>query len=699
MRILLAGNTGYVTENFISKAFPGYHILIMGNSDIKTDRKKNIVSVPFPEDEGKLQETFEAYGFERVIYFSDYLTFHGSQEGEMERLNKVLHYCQEEEGVQVAYLAGPLADYSQTMGKTVLAKAAEELCRHYYENSKLKIKVIRMPYLYSATMEQDYICQMFQKMEDEKKIIFPESTGQKVFFLSMDDLAELLYRLLDDWDKVNETLHVPDCFGLTFRQFGDALQELDQELEIKFAAEESLQELPEDDKLIRYRYQWFPKISILEELPEMYEKFRNRQRPEGSIWRKATEWLKRHGKAGRVAELIIGFVVIEVLNQLVGNSVQFKMIDLRLLFIVLMGTVYGMNMGIAAAALEALSLVIAYERQGTNWFTLFYEPTNWIPFIAYFTVGAICGYIRLKYKDDVKFAKKENELIQEKFFFMQRLYRDTLQDKKEYKKQIIGSQDSFGKIFDITKQLDVVRPQEIFIKTIHVMEDVLNNQTVALYSLGKNKNFARLEAASRGIAHTLPRSLKVEEYREALEVLEQDEVWTNTKLMEGYPMYMAGIRRDSGLVMLILIQEADYSQMTLYYMNLLKILCGLIGSSLLRALDYQEAIRREQYLEGTNIMKENYFMDLLNLHHSMLEQKIADYTLLRLDRGDMSLEEADNILQSKTRENDILGISTDGTLYLILTQTAQEYVPLVVKRLEEAGFGCKVTLQIGEEYI
>ena len=78
------------------------------------------------------------------------------------------------------------------------------------------------------------------------------------------------------------------------------------------------------------------------------------------------------------------------------------MIDLRLVFIVLFGSLYGINYGIAAAALETISLLAAYEREGVGWTTLFYEPSNWIPFIFYFAVGAICGYVRMKNKENIK---------------------------------------------------------------------------------------------------------------------------------------------------------------------------------------------------------------------------------------------------------------------------------------------------------
>lgn len=58
--------------------------------------------------------------------------------------------------------------------------------------------------------------------------------------------------------------------------------------------------------------------------------------------------------------------------------------------------------------------------------------------------------------------KAENKLILDKFLFAREMYQETLRDKRQYKKQILGSRDSFGKIFDITKKLDVFLPQDLF---------------------------------------------------------------------------------------------------------------------------------------------------------------------------------------------------------------------------------------------
>ena len=51
------------------------------------------------------------------------------------------------------------------------------------------------------------------------------------------------------------------------------------------------------------------------------------------------------------------FILFEFLNRYTGTYAQFKMIDLRLVFIVFMGSLYGINYGISAAALETCSLI------------------------------------------------------------------------------------------------------------------------------------------------------------------------------------------------------------------------------------------------------------------------------------------------------------------------------------------------------
>ena len=95
--------------------------------------------------------------------------------------------------------------------------------------------------------------------------------------------------------------------------------------------------------------------------------------------------------------------------------------------------------------------------------------------------------------------QEENDLLRKRLEFTRKLYQDTLEDKRLFRRQILGRRDSFGKIYAVTQQLDMLQPQEICRKTVQIMEDVLENHSLTIYRMEKNQGFARLTAASAGM--------------------------------------------------------------------------------------------------------------------------------------------------------------------------------------------------------
>ena len=69
MRVLLVGNTGYITERFMEEAFPECQVLILGDAQVRTNRKKRIVHRPFPEEEAELGDLFLTYELKRSCIF------------------------------------------------------------------------------------------------------------------------------------------------------------------------------------------------------------------------------------------------------------------------------------------------------------------------------------------------------------------------------------------------------------------------------------------------------------------------------------------------------------------------------------------------------------------------------------------------------------------------------------------------------
>ena len=146
MEILLTGNTCFVTPAWVEMAFPEDHVLITCARGQPHPPRIRTITLDSKERIGQLVDSYE---FDRIVYFSEYLTPHSEQEGELDRLRRVLQ-ANRERPSQLLYLAGPEAVLTPFIGKSVLAQAAEALCRHYAETSRVQIKVLHLPYLYGT---------------------------------------------------------------------------------------------------------------------------------------------------------------------------------------------------------------------------------------------------------------------------------------------------------------------------------------------------------------------------------------------------------------------------------------------------------------------------------------------------------------------------------------------------------------------
>ena len=141
----------------------------------------------------------------------------------------------------------------------------------------------------------------------------------------------------------------------------------------------------------------------------------------------------------RLVEIAAAWLATELLVRITGTDAQFRMVDFRLMFVVLIGTVYGLNAGVLSAVLASVSLTAGYLRQSTTLMLLFYEPANWLAFIIYFVVGASCGYVQLRNTETARFVQEENELLHKRLEFTRKLYQDTLEDKRSFRRQILAA--------------------------------------------------------------------------------------------------------------------------------------------------------------------------------------------------------------------------------------------------------------------
>ncbi len=679
-RVLCIGNTEYLTKEFIEETFPDSKVTVVGNTVLGSADKIKLFRIKKPS----IRAVLETYDFDVVVYFSGDLTFHTTEKNDAEELREVLEHTKEMgKDTKILFLSSLDASFTEQTDRAILCSAKEQLCSFYSQNSSLDIKIVQIPYLYSGVYEKDFLYKIFDKTNKGKTVVFEEKPLSKMHFISLSDLSKLISRIIDNWKSQSGILSVGDDFDIKFSDFALKVTEIIPEAKFDFAGTYDSGKLELNNKGIRNEYGWFAKISLLDDLEEEYEKYIiSKQEKSLTFWQKIKKWIEAHSLFVKIIELILLLAVTEVLLYFTDSAVIFSIVDFRMVYIVIMATVHGLNFGLSAAALSSISWLVAKVSSGTNLLTIFYEPTNWLAFVFFFLIGALCGYVKLRKDDMIRFVSEQNKLLEDKLIFTREIYEDTYKEKRDLKKQIIGSKDSFGKIFDITRKLDTVDPQLLYLRIMETFEEILENKNITVYSVNKQSTFGRLEVASRDIIDNVSRSISTETYKEIIEKIEGGEIWRNTDLKIEYPMYAAGVYRAEELVLLIFLWRANIEQRSLYYVNLFKILRDLVQMSLLRAFDYNQAIYEKQYLVGTHIMNAETFDEVLKNYAALADKKVSTFVLLEIDTEGRSYEEMDKILSGKVRANDILGASVDGKVRLLLSQACDKDLPFILPRFE-----------------
>lgn len=678
MEVLVVGNTAYVDDDFCAKAFPGDHVKVVAAAEARRDE-----SSPHASWKELLQHLDQAYEFDRVVYLSNFLTPHTDTVGDIELLRSVFRTCAGRR-VQLLYVAGPAgaegaADAAGRTGKGIIAHAANDLCRYYAAREGVQTKVLRVPFLYtaSAALEDPFLVPLFDACSTGSAAL--QGAQDAAFpLLCAEELSVLVRRIFDSWNGNFETLDVADAFHHTVGEVGDALKALFPGLSVAYGDSVGYA-LPASD-VARVRYGWFQRYDLLRDLSTIQARWDAGRAKKVNPLRAAIDRIQMRTLPVKCLETAAAWVLFEVLERLFSQSTQLNVLDYRLLYVVLIGTLYGLDFGLVAALLASVGLAASYfTLYGYTFQGLFYEPSNWLPFIAYFVVGAVCGYVQLRNSEAIKAERDENELVRNRNTFLTRLYHDAIEDKRAYKRQIVGRHDSFGKIFAVTQELDVLNPRDIYRKCCELLGEILENDSVTIYHVSGGA-FARLVAASPAISNNVLRSLSLDDLAPVL-LGSISGLWVNRALTPGLPMFGYAIERDGAPAVLIFVRHVAESQMTLYYQNLFRILCGLVESALGRAFDYEAVAQDKRCVAGTCVLNHDAFGRELAAEQALADNKMGSFLLLRVVPGMEPVGELVGAIGSAIRESDAAGLVDGDTLYLLMRQATEADLPVICKRM------------------
>ncbi|MEG1068650.1 MAG: hypothetical protein RSE27_00465 [Ruthenibacterium sp.] len=698
MNTLVTGDLTLLTRSLCTLLTRENHIIFYGNPPQSLPHSMDVRVYNFAQEDDalSLSNLFQTYSFERVIYISASLMHEPDWSQENNALHQLCQLCCAHQVKRSIYVTLDIAridtqDINAADGYNALLRSdTERLCTYYQR--LINLTVLRVPFLYDRApflydKEQSIapLQQILQIAHASKRLYFKGKETNVLAFLSMCDLVALIERMLDSSEGGIYTASPTQSY--TLNTFSAALQMQKPDLTIAYQDNEVGIALPQictqPSNGVRKDFGWFAKDDIMQDLPALYAAYQEKPVEKDHFsWKKIQAKILSIGnstvKCGLAVTVL--FALAELLISLTANVADLNFTDLRLVFVMIVASIYGLKAGVYGGILACVGLAIEKLRYGAAWYVLFYNMENWIPFVFYMMIGMCLGYVRDKNSSAIKNRDEKLKVTENKYLFIKSIYGDLLVAKAELKRQVLGSHESFGKIFDITRKIDKSMPEEVLAQTLAMMSETLENDSIAIYMLGKERQYARLVICSQKMRGTLAKSILLADYPVLMQEMQEDDVWCNRQALAHYPAYCANVYQEGLPAYLIFLYRANFEQMGTYYINQIKVLCGLAKSALLRALDDTRRREAECCISGTNIYYADCFLQLLTAKQKIEQSNIASFLLCRVIATDELPQEISYKLNAQMRINDISGMGKDGNIYIAFAQVDEKDRRVILNR-------------------
>ena len=398
------------------------------------------------------------------------------------------------------------------------------------------------------------------------------------------------------------------------------------------------------------------------------------------------------------------FVFLTIWSQ--GNQV-FKEIDFFVIYIVLIALIFGIRQSILSVILTTVYSFI-YEKGGNfNIYDILVNISIMLKIAQYLFLGVAVGYIVDHYKSIITEKDVEFAFLDTEFNEIANINNDNIDIKQEYEKRLLDIKTSLPKLHLITSQLNVLEPEKIYTGIVNVIRDVMSTNTVAVYSVNTNSQYARLVVSANSESIFSGKSINLKNYPKLYNIMLENEIFVGNQWSKDEPAFAAPILDRGKLIAIVLIKEMPFNSLTLYQTNLFRTITALISSAISIADQYDIATRASKYIENTDILTRREFEKLIQIKADEKKRGLSNFTLIkiqptkRIQTLDFTkLLSADNYYGSGIdnkdtyvdlyhqvsdmfRDTDFFGLNEDNELIVLLGNTSKTDVDFVIERIKQ----------------
>ena len=703
MKILLTGILSPLIWGMVDRLVrEGHQVSLLGRNLPPSQLQKKVTVHELSPRNPEALQVLEAGRFGLVVFFYAYQcedsSAYGSIQGSMLDALFQLQHTASSCGVEHFYLVtdvrvfggGQAGREDETplpeTATGILINAAEEVLR-CVEPGKLNTLLIRVTHLYAPGMEDAFFTRARRHHDDGQAVTFDGAPEDLCDFLHIDDLGLFITLALEN--RLSGVAHLAYGERLTYAETAAMLKSCLPNLKVNYVNHPAPRTILQSGDTAG-RAGWIPRHRWISELEEIFAGPADGAQKRTLRSRLSHAAHRLFGSTVPWVELVVLAVIAELLLRHADANATFRFVDYWLFYVILMGSMHGGPIGMTAGIIACIGYSYSWFEGGKDVYLLLYNKDNWLPLIMYILGGGFFGYVHDRNAEKMATVQQEIAQRDAETEFMQSMYKQVDADRSVLQEQVIRFRDSYGRIYAITQELDTLQPEQVFLSTLDVLEDVMQNQSVALYSCGAASSFARLVVHSRAMTD-LPKSMDMKEFPLLNKMYQKGEVFANSRLEPGYPAFCAPIMHESQTIAMIALWDVPFEQQTLYRQNLFSVVSGLVQSAMVRALRYFGAAQ-DMYIRNTHILSDKAFRPTLAVYSQMSKQRASAYLLLTVESVDgvVSVEEYDRRIGRAIRSTDIAGKLSNGRFYVLLPQATLENLPQIEKRFLSSGLTCSV---------
>ncbi|EFM10542.1 NAD-dependent epimerase/dehydratase [Paenibacillus curdlanolyticus YK9] len=575
-------------------------------------------------------------------------------------------------------------------------KLGEYYCAKWQELYGLQTLAFRFANVYGpkqgGTGEGGVVSIYMKRMVEQQELVVYGDGNQTRDFIYVEDIVDGLYRGAES--DLTGVYNLSCNHEIRLNELIDALQELGDSINVRYEAsrEGDIYRSSLDNTRVKRDLDWVPLFSLKEGLAKTYSWFLANaptRVEKAAVKKKQANSVRLLKKLRPYGENLLACIALYLLINHGPSWLTDMNVDFKLVYIFIIGVLYGSKQSVISAVLASGLYFADNLQNGREWVSLLYDPEVLFILALYLFFGLVVGFVSDKHKRETVEIGQKLQVEQERYDFLNTVYKDTRYVKDELQRQLIGSKDSIGRIYNIVKELESHEPEDVVSSSIHVLENLLETKQISIYAVNQT-DYLRLMIKSGNEELLLPKTIRMSEHGWVKKVVESQTIFVNRTMSSEAPMMAAPVINNGVVVSIISIHDVNFARLNLNYQNVFKMTVEMISNSLARAFQFVGATSANRYVGETPVLQENWFRQVVESKLAAKKQHNAEFVLLTIQSDEkQSVRHVVERVADTLRESDYIGMIRNE-IVLLLNNSNEAEAAIVIRRLEKNGITARV---------